>query len=55
MKSNNLPALDALADRINAEHTAVREAAMTATQHAIKCGNLLIEAKGGLPHGQWLP
>ncbi len=55
MTSNNLPALDALADRINAEHKAACEAAMTTTQHAMKCGNLLTEAKSGLPHGQWLP
>ena len=55
MTSNNLPALDALADRINTEHKAVCKAAMTATRHAITCGNLLIEAKAGLPHGQRLP
>ena len=55
MTSNNLPALYALADRINTAHKAVCEAAVTATQHAIKCGVLLIAAKSGLPHGQWLP
>ena len=55
MTNNNLPALDALADKINTEHEAVCEAAVTATQHAIKCGNLLVEAKSELPHGQWLP
>jgi len=55
MTSNNLPALDALADKINTEHEAVCKAAMTATQHAIKCGVLLAEAKSGLSHGQWLP
>ena len=55
MTSNNLPALDALADRINTEHKAVCEAAVTATQHAIKCGVSLIAAKSGLPHGQCLP
>ena len=48
-------ALADLAGRINTEHEAVCEAAMTATQHAIKCGNLLAEAKSGLPYGQWLP
>ena len=55
MSDSNLPALEALADRINSEHKAVCEAAVTATQHAIKCGVLLIAAKSGLPHGQWLP
>ena len=51
----NNAALADLAGRINTEHKAVCEAAMTATQHAIKCGVLLTEAKSGLPHGQWLP
>ncbi len=51
----NDAALVDLAGRINTEHKAVCEAAMTATQHAIKCGVLLTEAKSGLPHGQWLP
>ena len=51
----NDTALVDLAGRINTEHEAVCEAAMTATQHAIKCENLLAEAKSGLPHGQWLP
>ena len=55
MTSDNLPALNTLADKIKTEHKAVCEAAMTATRHAIECGNLLIEAKGGLPHGKWLP
>ena len=30
-------------------------AAETATEHTIRCGQLLIEAKDGLAHGQWLP
>ena len=48
-------ALDALAAKIRTEHGAVRDAAETATQHAIRCGKLLAEAKNELVHGQWLP
>lgn len=51
----NEVALDALAAKIRIEHDAVREAAETATRHAIRCGKLLAEAKDGLVHGQWLP
>ncbi len=51
----NEVALDALAAKIRTEHDAVREAAETATRHAIRCGKLLAEAKDGLVHGQWLP
>ena len=48
-------ALDTLAAEIRAEHDAAQHAAETATKHAIRCGLLLIEAKDGLTHGQWLP
>ncbi|MDP7216149.1 MAG: DUF3102 domain-containing protein [Rhodospirillales bacterium] len=44
-----------LAADIRAEYNAVRMAVETATQHAIRCGQLLIEAKDGFVHGQWLP
>ncbi len=53
--NSNEIALDDLASKIRAEHEAVHEAAMTTTRHAIECGNLLIAAKSGLPHGKWLP
>ena len=55
MTSNNLPALDALADKINAEHEACRSAMRKGLEHALEAGRLLLEAKKGLPHGEWLP
>jgi hypothetical protein len=48
-------ALEGLATNIRAEHEACRAAAETATRHAIRCGQLLAQAKEGLVHGQWLP
>lgn len=50
--SNRLPAL---ASQISAVHNAALAAATSATEHAIKCGELLMEAKAGLEHGRWLP
>ena len=55
MTGNNLPALDALADRINTEHEACRVSMQKGLEHALKAGTLLLEAKVGLPHGEWLP
>lgn len=47
--------LTALAMRINAEHAAAEQAAETAVERARRAGELLIEAKEKVPHGQWLP
>jgi len=44
-----------LAGRIKAEHTAVSTALKDSVRHAIAAGELLIEAKNQVPHGQWLP
>jgi DUF3102 family protein len=44
-----------LAARIRIEHTAVAEALKDSLKHAIVAGELLIEAKEKLQHGQWLP
>ena len=44
-----------LAARINAEHGAVATALQSALGHAISAGELLIEAKRKVAHGQWLP
>ena len=44
-----------LAARIVAEHQAVSTALKDSVRHAIAAGELLIEAKGQLKHGQWLP
>ncbi len=42
-----------LAARINAEHRAVERAALTALEHALAAGDLLIRAKAGVKHGAW--
>ncbi len=44
---------DPLANQINAEHAAVRKAVRDALVHALKCGDLLLEAKGKSGHGAW--
>jgi hypothetical protein len=44
-----------LAAEIRAEHEAVEAAAISAVEHAIRCGELLIEAKAQVRHGNWLP
>src|SRR5271170_8120609 len=44
-----------LAGRIVVEHTDVSTALKESVRHAIAAGELLIEAKGQVPHGQWLP
>lgn len=51
----NAIALPDLAQHINAEHEAAEDAARTAVAHAIRCGELLAEAKAQVEHGQWLP
>ena len=48
-----LPARD-LAREINAEYDAARRAAISALEHAKRCGALLIEAKSQERHGDWL-
>jgi hypothetical protein len=44
-----------LAARIRAEHEAAGGALKRSLQHAIAAGELLLEAKAQLRHGQWLP
>ena len=43
-----------LAARIRSEHEAVSSALKDSVRHAIAAGELLIEAKAQLKHGQWL-
>jgi hypothetical protein len=50
--SNSLPELAA---RIRAEHEATSAALKSSAEHGIAAGELLIEAKAKMPHGQWLP
>ena len=47
--------IDDLAARIVAEHKAVRAAMKSTLEHAMACGDLLIEAKAKLEYGKWLP
>lgn len=47
--------LSALASKVNAEHRACSEAIRRSLAHALTAGELLIEAKAQLPHGEWLP
>lgn len=51
-QSNSLPDLAA---RIRAEHAATSVALKSSITHGITAGEMLIEAKAQLPHGQWLP
>jgi hypothetical protein len=47
--------LVSLAERINAEHAAAVGCANKAIEHARQCGELLIETKAQVGHGEWLP
>jgi hypothetical protein len=44
-----------LAGRIQNEHKAVSTSLKESVAHAMAAGDLLIEAKAQLDHGQWLP
>jgi hypothetical protein len=44
-----------IAARIKAEHQAVAASLKKGVQYAIAAGELLLEAKEHIPHGQWLP
>jgi hypothetical protein len=44
-----------LAAQINEAHKLAREHAESAIDHAFRAGDLLIEAKGKVQHGHWLP
>jgi Protein of unknown function (DUF3102) len=50
--SNSLADLSA---RIKAEHRATSDALRSSVEHSMAAGDLLIEAKELVPHGQWLP
>jgi DNA N-6-adenine-methyltransferase (Dam)/Protein of unknown function (DUF3102) len=49
------PALPDLAQEIEREHAAAARDARSAMEHAIRCGELLLQAKAALAHGEWLP
>jgi hypothetical protein len=44
-----------IAARVKIEHQAVAASLKQSVQHAIAAGELLLEAKDQIPHGQWLP
>lgn len=44
-----------LAADIRREHDQAQQAFTSAVEHAVRCGELLTEAKAGVPHGEWLP
>jgi Protein of unknown function (DUF3102)/Helix-turn-helix domain of resolvase len=46
--------LDELAQRINAEHDEFKRVGRVALEHAVKCGEALIEAQAQVQHGRWL-
>lgn len=50
---SDLSVTAAIEARIREEHEAAQRAARTALDHAIRCGQLLAEAKSQLPHGAW--
>jgi len=45
--------LENLADKINAEHRACDAALRSGLAHALKAGELLVEAKTHTRHGEW--
>ena len=55
MQSNSAVVLANLAQRINTEHEAARAAMRKGLEHALNAGEMLIEAKAAVPHGEWLP
>src|SRR5688500_13829097 len=46
---------ETLPERINAEHESCISSANRALHHALRCGELLIEAKAACSHGEWGP
>lgn len=44
-----------LTDEIRREHEACEAAAESAVKHGLRCGELLIEAKAKVAHGEWMP
>jgi len=50
-----MPIVRHLKDQINREHRLAEESARSAILHAIRCGELLNDAKGSVPHSEWMP
>lgn len=47
--------LEHFAEQINAEHRACCAAVTKSLEHAVRCGELLLQAKAAVPHGGWQP
>jgi len=47
--------LETVAAEIRAEHRKATASALNALEHAIVAGRLLVQAKGAVVHGEWLP
>src|SRR5215213_9910468 len=54
IEPDSVSKIAALSARIEAEHLAAIGSARSAIGHAVRCGQLLVEAKAAVPHGQWL-
>jgi hypothetical protein len=54
MSALALPDLSELAAQIEAEHQAALRGFRATLDHALRCGELLIQAKAQMAHGQWL-
>jgi hypothetical protein len=54
MDLNRSNLLTDLAARIRAEHEATSAALKSGVRHAMAAGDLLLEARQQVPHGQWL-
>ena len=52
---SDLMTLPSIATAIDRHHAAAQAAARTAIEHAIACGQLLLQAKTQVAHGGWLP
>jgi hypothetical protein len=52
---SNAPSLLVLATEINGAHSDTLTAACSALMHARRAGDLLLEAKRQVAHGDWLP
>jgi hypothetical protein len=55
VKLRPLQPLDQLGAQIRAEHLAAEASAADAIAHAIEAGQLLLQAKDKVEHGEWLP
>jgi hypothetical protein len=52
--TNNITT-DAIAEKINEEHRLAHSAAETAVAHAVRCGQLLIQQRKAMNHGEFMP